>query len=211
MWIVWLLAYVLHRAKNHISAEDPYYFAIFYYNGFQISEAKFIISLQLSVNLLEINCIKGRYYKRFKIWLPGEIWFFAPFSSLFDSCLTTDWPIMTVTIGVYLEDLIMKCGGFGRFQILLVLILFSSTISVTWTMLMMAFAGVEPDWWCDDYHGNDTTTSLRSCSVRNSTGCSNFRYDDSMNTVISEVREKRRWENWKSYIQSQEFTNLYSN
>ena len=93
---------------------------------------------------------------------------------------------MSVTVGEYLEEMLEKCGGFGKFQFILVLILFSSMINITWTMMMMSFAGAEPDWWCDDYQGNDTAKSFKSCSV-NSTECSKFRFGDNMNTILSEV------------------------
>ena len=94
---------------------------------------------------------------------------------------------MSVTVGEYLEDLLEKCGGFGKFQIILVLILFATKVSVTWTMLMMSFAGAEPDWWCNEYHGNDTSVSFKACTMTNITECSKFRYDDNMVTVMSEV------------------------
>ena len=93
---------------------------------------------------------------------------------------------MSLTVGEYLEDIIEQCGGFGKFQYILVPILFFSLANVNWTMMMMSFAGAEPDWWCDDYKGNDTAESFQACHI-NSTECSHFRYDDSMNTMISEV------------------------
>ena len=96
---------------------------------------------------------------------------------------------MAITISAYLEQLIEKCGGFGKFQLILVIILFASKGSVTWTMLMMMFAGAEPDWWCSEYKGNDTSVSYKSCDV-NGTECSNFRFDTSMVTVVSEVGTK---------------------
>ena len=94
---------------------------------------------------------------------------------------------MSVTVGEYLEEMLEKCGGFGKFQFTLVLILFSSMVNVTWTMMMMSFAGAEPDWWCDDYQGNDTAESFKSCHI-NYTECSHFRFDSSMNTILSEVK-----------------------
>ena len=94
---------------------------------------------------------------------------------------------MSVTVGEYLEDIIEQCGGFGKFQYILVPILFFSLANVNWTMMMMSFAGAEPGWWCEDYQGNDTSESFQACHI-NSTECSHFRYDDSMNTMLSEVR-----------------------
>ena len=93
---------------------------------------------------------------------------------------------MSLSVGEYLEEMIEKCGGFGKFQFILVFVIFFSMVNVNWTMMMMSFAGAEPDWWCEDYQGNDTSESFKSCYI-NSTECSNFRFDDSMNTVLSEV------------------------
>ena len=47
-----------------------------------------------------------------------------------------------------LEDVLDELGGMGKFQILLVLLVESTELFVGWSMLLMSFAGLVPDFQC---------------------------------------------------------------
>lgn len=109
---------------------------------------------------------------------------------------------------VFLEDIIDKCGGLGRFQGIIITIILGSKLSATWSMMMMTFAGAVPDWDCvyntenghfngrpntsvtDHFHGSDARNSSKLChpTYNGSTGiCHVYTFDNSMNTVVNEV------------------------
>ena len=52
------------------------------------------------------------------------------------------------TVSEYLENVLQETGGFGKFQFLLHGSILLSKVSITWSLLIMAFAGAAPDWWC---------------------------------------------------------------
>ncbi|XP_048746993.2 solute carrier family 22 member 4-like [Ostrea edulis] len=52
------------------------------------------------------------------------------------------------SISEYLENVLQETGGFGKFQFLLHGSILFSKVSITWSLLIMAFAGAAPDWWC---------------------------------------------------------------
>ncbi|XP_062619785.1 solute carrier family 22 member 4-like [Saccostrea cucullata] len=98
-----------------------------------------------------------------------------------------------------LEDIVKECGGFGKFQWILILILFGTKITVTWSMLMMTFGGATPDWWCNvskmksSYNLTSWTNSSASELFKkchppaNMTGsCDSMSFSSEMNTVVSE-------------------------
>ena len=115
------------------------------------------------------------------------------------------------TTSEYLEQVLEETGGFGRFQVLLHGSILLSKVSITWSLLIMAFAGAEPDWWC--LYPNTTLTpalsnyssaavagsnvtpaalgtlrAYKACTPpSNETSCQAFLFDDSMNTIINEV------------------------
>lgn len=90
-------------------------------------------------------------------------------------------------ISEYLEEIITKCGGFGRFQLLLTIIILSAKLSVTWTILMMVFAGATPDWWCVKNITFNATSRWKACYLDNRIPCQNFAFDKSMNTIVNQV------------------------
>ncbi|XP_071110498.1 organic cation transporter protein-like [Haliotis cracherodii] len=53
---------------------------------------------------------------------------------------------------MHLETLIDDLGSFGMYQMILIPTLSLAVLVLGPTMLMMAFAGVEPDWWCTSQH-----------------------------------------------------------
>jgi hypothetical protein len=52
------------------------------------------------------------------------------------------------TVSEYLENVLQETGGFGKFQFLLHGSILFSKVSITWSLLIMSFAGAAPDWWC---------------------------------------------------------------
>ncbi|KAJ8313012.1 LOW QUALITY PROTEIN: hypothetical protein KUTeg_010385 [Tegillarca granosa] len=90
------------------------------------------------------------------------------------------------------ENLILECGGFGRYQILLLIVVFFfGKISPTWSVLVMSIAGAIPDWWCNETGLNNATRGNNSeyfekCSFVNESYCNSIYFDDSMGTVVSE-------------------------
>lgn len=117
------------------------------------------------------------------------------------------------TTSDYLEEVIEEIGGFGKFQVLLHGSILLSKVSITWSLLIMAFAGAAPDWWC--VYPNTTytpasgainynttvlpssspnvtvpemTKSFQTCTPpsNESSVCQSFVFDDSMRTIINE-------------------------
>ena len=105
---------------------------------------------------------------------------------------------MTAGSGVNLEDIIKSIGGCGRFQITLSVIVHSMKCIVCFTMVAMVFGAAVPDWWCidetigqnaSDVIESHNSSQYESCSLVNETkSCSKFHYDDTMRTVVTEVR-----------------------
>ncbi|KAK3093101.1 hypothetical protein FSP39_011054 [Pinctada imbricata] len=104
------------------------------------------------------------------------------------------------SVSEYLENTLMECGGFGRFQIIHICIVLVSKISITWSLIMMAFAGATPDWWCQSANLDSNATGSgfwnmtsglysKSCSVKlngSSQACPSKNFDSNMNTIVSE-------------------------
>ncbi|XP_071086281.1 organic cation transporter protein-like [Haliotis cracherodii] len=88
-----------------------------------------------------------------------------------------------------LEDLIEDIGSFGRFQILITLMVGSPKMLFGWSMVIPVVAGVVPDWWCVP-EGQDLNTTMgnssvyKQCPVANTT-CIRV-YSDSMVTAVSQ-------------------------
>ncbi|XP_046579593.1 organic cation transporter protein-like [Haliotis rubra] len=91
---------------------------------------------------------------------------------------------------MHLEGLIDDIGGFGLYQRLLIPTLAYSKVIVVPTMLMMSFAGVEPDWWCasgDDELSQWNTSPLNG-SYKNCfwNGTCERKFSDVMDTAVTE-------------------------
>ncbi|KAJ8313015.1 hypothetical protein KUTeg_010388 [Tegillarca granosa] len=69
------------------------------------------------------------------------------------------------------EKLILECGGFGRYQIILIIVLFFfGKMSPTWSLLVMSIAGAIPDWWChetglDNITRRNNSEYFQKCSI----------------------------------------------
>jgi hypothetical protein len=99
-------------------------------------------------------------------------------------------------VDAILERVLVECGGVGRLQWLLMLVVLGSKIAITWSMLMMTFAGATPDWWCawqnrTSGFNASYSESLKSCipPVNTSTddACLSIRFSEDKNTIVNEV------------------------
>ena len=102
---------------------------------------------------------------------------------------------MNLDLNEYLENVIDDIGGLGLFQWMLIIIVLGSKVSVGWSLLMMAFGGATPDWYCDwkTEAGDNYTLNKqynKICSWDNtsiSLVCAEKHFDPGMATVVSEV------------------------
>ncbi|KAK6195566.1 hypothetical protein SNE40_000970 [Patella caerulea] len=89
-----------------------------------------------------------------------------------------------------LEDLIDNVGSFGKFQWMIVIFVMSPTSIIAMSMLVMAYGGMVPDWWCIPSEGNIIPVNvLNSSSIyyhncNESSGCLRV-YESYTRTVIS--------------------------
>ena len=102
------------------------------------------------------------------------------------------------SINDLLEDIVRECGGMGKFQWILLAIMFGTKVTVTWSMLMMTFGGATPDWWCNIQNmtssdvntlGNHSTALLKQCAppINISGSCDARSFSSDKNTLVSEV------------------------
>lgn len=102
---------------------------------------------------------------------------------------------MSLQLNEYLENILTDLGGLGRFQFILTIVVLGSKATIAWSVLMMAFGGVIPDWTCTwvtesgtRYMPNSTFDQV--CKIENITeelDCSTKIFDPAMNTIVSEV------------------------
>lgn len=108
------------------------------------------------------------------------------------------------SISDLLEDIVKECGGLGKFQAILLVIMFGTKVTVTWSMLMMTFGGATPDWWCNMHNVTSSSDQnkmsnfstmqlLKQCAppANISGSCDSLSYSSDMNTLVSEVRIKK--------------------
>lgn len=96
-----------------------------------------------------------------------------------------------------LERVLVECGGLGKLQWILIFVVIGSKLAITWSMLMMMFAGATPDWWCawqnqTSVFNESYAESLKTCSPPANTSvgdtCVSIRFSDDKNTIVNEVR-----------------------
>ncbi|XP_056008534.1 solute carrier family 22 member 4-like [Ostrea edulis] len=101
------------------------------------------------------------------------------------------------SLNFVLEDIITECGGFGRFQYIVIAVAFLVKVTCAWSILMMQFAGSTPEWWCTwttntslDYFGNTSVEDMKVCKPlanESATGqCSDFRFSSEIKTIVNE-------------------------
>ncbi|KAL5005556.1 hypothetical protein ScPMuIL_019012 [Solemya velum] len=74
------------------------------------------------------------------------------------------------TLSSVMEDILNEVGGLGRFQWIFISIILISRLSMTWSMLVMTFAGAKMDWWCiDESMINLTDSQLLSTNLTRDT------------------------------------------
>ncbi|KAJ8313011.1 hypothetical protein KUTeg_010384 [Tegillarca granosa] len=84
----------------------------------------------------------------------------------------------------YLDDILIQCGGFGRYQIMLFTFIYMlGKICPAWTLLMMSVAGEMPVWSCSEKFEEKL---VDMCVHGNGTRCTRFTYKDEHRTVVSQ-------------------------
>ncbi|KAL3875982.1 hypothetical protein ACJMK2_033875 [Sinanodonta woodiana] len=93
-----------------------------------------------------------------------------------------------------IEDLIQELGGYGRYQIFMTVFIHAYKAVSVFSMYAMTFAGAVPLWHCSDTDNSSVnefdnkeneTIRLKSCFL-NGTACSTYRFDNKVNTIVSE-------------------------
>nr|KAG5691451.1 hypothetical protein BaRGS_017294 [Batillaria attramentaria] len=108
-----------------------------------------------------------------------------------------------------MDSLIKEAGGWGKFQIMMSSTIKFGKMPIAWSMMLMSFAGMVPDWWClppdDDLGHNDNqlsshgnghygnwsrdNTTFQVCTIPDSGGqsCDDYVvFDETMSTVVNE-------------------------
>ncbi|XP_046552947.1 organic cation transporter protein-like [Haliotis rubra] len=90
-----------------------------------------------------------------------------------------------------IEEIIESVGGFGPFQLAMLSIIFGVRLILAWSMMIMSFASVAPNWWCtppgvdpNNVSYRDNTT-FQQCPKGDNNSCT-YVYADDMNTVINQ-------------------------
>jgi len=83
------------------------------------------------------------------------------------------------------ENLIDDVGGMGKFQIMLVLMIDSCELLVSWSLYLMAFGGYVPEYTCTVDGLPSGGAHINQCQV-NGTSCSSFDFAGPESTVVSE-------------------------
>ena len=85
------------------------------------------------------------------------------------------------------EDLLSDLGGMGKFQVALVVLVNSNQLFAGWSMLLMSFAGLVPDYHClsDNITDSVSNQTLNVCDV-NGTSCSRYQFQSHDVTVVTE-------------------------
>ena len=85
-----------------------------------------------------------------------------------------------------LEDLLAETGKFSRFQVMILILTLCPKILMGWSMLMMSFAGVTPDWWCEYGDVTPDNTTFQICNQNETESCTRV-YSYAIRTIINEV------------------------
>ncbi|BFZ10538.1 hypothetical protein BsWGS_13577 [Bradybaena similaris] len=91
-----------------------------------------------------------------------------------------------------IEDILCETGGFGRFQLFVVLGVGLTRFTIGWSMLQMTYVGMVPDWYCLGPNSTQPQNgSLNACSVPSSESthegqCASYHFVSSSLTIINE-------------------------
>ena len=104
---------------------------------------------------------------------------------------------MSSEVNEYLENVIDSIGGCGKFQFLMTFFILGTKMVISWSVLMMSFGGVVPEWnctWTKDSKAVElfNVTVTKKCSLRLDNSsinavCSSKMFDTGMKTVVNEV------------------------
>ncbi|CAG2232018.1 OCTN [Mytilus edulis] len=97
---------------------------------------------------------------------------------------------MSVDVNEYLESVLTDLGVCGKFQLLFYCLVYGSMVPAAFSVLMMAFGGIEPNWSCYWLSKNGQVVNITSqmmCKPDNSTTeavCFSKTFDSSMSTIV---------------------------
>lgn len=100
---------------------------------------------------------------------------------------------MSVDVNEYLESVLTDLGVCGKFQLLFYCLVYGSMVPAAFSVLMMAFGGLEPNWSCNWLSKNGQVVNITSqmmCKPDNSTTeavCFSKTFDSSMSTIVDKV------------------------
>ncbi|CAG5117940.1 unnamed protein product [Candidula unifasciata] len=94
-----------------------------------------------------------------------------------------------------IEDILDETGGFGRFQLLIIVCICLNRFTIGWSMLQMSYDGLVPQWFCVSSNTSGAEEQLASsCYINDSSTspssdvqpCSSFQFDESPLTIINQ-------------------------
>ncbi|KAK6174711.1 hypothetical protein SNE40_017936 [Patella caerulea] len=101
---------------------------------------------------------------------------------------------------MHLDNLLEEIGSTGKFQVLLIVMVFIPKMGIGYNMMIMAFGGLEPEWWCADTaleQLSRNSSSYKQCdaNINSSSSTCHRVYDNQLKTVVSEwdLVCERKW------------------
>ncbi|CAG5125137.1 unnamed protein product, partial [Candidula unifasciata] len=91
-----------------------------------------------------------------------------------------------------IEDILSETGGFGRFQLFVVLGVGLTRFTIGWSILQMTYVGTVPDWHClgpnftQPQNGSLQACSVNSLGISSGVKCDSYRFVSSSLTIINE-------------------------
>ena len=99
------------------------------------------------------------------------------------------------------EQLIEDLGGCGRYQLRMCVVAHLMKMSICWCYMSFIIVSKTPDFWCDSDVNNNVTyretlnntkyKALRACKSVDGTKCTQFKFDNSLRSIMSDVRIRK--------------------
>lgn len=89
----------------------------------------------------------------------------------------------------YQEAIITSIGNFGRTQFIILVAVSLTRVFGAWSMIMMSFAGAQPDWWTESTVFNETSNlsyTIRKTKTCPESGNETIVFGDNIYTIVSE-------------------------
>ncbi|ESO98457.1 hypothetical protein LOTGIDRAFT_239057 [Lottia gigantea] len=101
---------------------------------------------------------------------------------------------------MHLDNLIEDIGSFGKFQLIMLVVVMTPKLGIGYNMMIMAYGSLIPDWWCikqGETIFNMTNSSYQHCEASPESSNSSCQrvYDPTISTVVSEwdLVCERKW------------------